>query len=165
MILNGWGLESAVVAGAVIAAVTWTLQGVANRALGVSTGLEEVCGRFSRLPYFGRPELTEKWRLVMLAGLLCGGALAGLTGGGWHLNWTAGMLDTRLHLTDLQKVLWFWAGGLLIGLGTRLAGGDSLGHGVYGLARGQRGSVVTTIVFLTSGILTANLLWVVLVRK
>ena len=49
-----WG-----VAGAVIAGVTLILLFRFNRALGVSTGLEDLCALWSRRPYFKRPGLVR----------------------------------------------------------------------------------------------------------
>jgi uncharacterized membrane protein YedE/YeeE len=37
--------------------------------------------------------------------------------------------------------------GILIGVGTRVAGGCTSGHGISGVARGERGSWLTTLVF------------------
>jgi uncharacterized protein len=44
--------------------------------------------------------------------------------------------------------------GLLVGFGTRMAGGCTSGHGVCGIARLSTRSIVATIVFMTSGIAT-----------
>jgi len=45
-------------------------------------------------------------------------------------------------------------GGLLVGFGTRLGGGCTSGHGVCGLARRSRRSVVATGLFMAAGFLT-----------
>ena len=44
--------------------------------------------------------------------------------------------------------------GLLVGFGTRLGSGCTSGHGVCGLARGSRRSLVATAVFMAAAILT-----------
>ncbi|MFO0579348.1 MAG: YeeE/YedE family protein [Polyangia bacterium] len=48
--------------------------------------------------------------------------------------------------------------GLLVGFGTRLGSGCTSGHGVCGLARRSKRSLVATLVFMASGALTV---WVV----
>jgi uncharacterized membrane protein YedE/YeeE len=48
------------------------------------------------------------------------------------------------------------AAGLLVGFGTRLGSGCTSGHGVCGIARGSRRSVVATLVFMTCGIVTVS---------
>ena len=44
--------------------------------------------------------------------------------------------------------------GLLVGLGTRLGGGCTSGHGVCGIGRRSLRSVVATLIFMMSGMLT-----------
>jgi uncharacterized membrane protein YedE/YeeE len=44
------------------------------------------------------------------------------------------------------------AAGLLVGFGTRLGGGCTSGHGVCGMARLSRRSIVATLVFMASAI-------------
>jgi uncharacterized membrane protein YedE/YeeE len=46
------------------------------------------------------------------------------------------------------------AGGLLVGVGTQLGSGCTSGHGVCGMARGSRRSIVATLSFMTTGALT-----------
>lgn len=46
------------------------------------------------------------------------------------------------------------AGGLLVGFGTRLGSGCTSGHGVCGMARLSRRSLVATATFMVSGIAT-----------
>lgn len=46
------------------------------------------------------------------------------------------------------------AGGLLVGFGTRLGSGCTSGHGVCGMARLSRRSLVATVTFIASGIAT-----------
>ncbi|UPG83898.1 YeeE/YedE family protein [Luteibacter aegosomatis] len=47
--------------------------------------------------------------------------------------------------------------GLLVGVGTRMGAGCTSGHGIVGVARFSRRSIVATAVFLGSGILVATL--------
>ena len=44
--------------------------------------------------------------------------------------------------------------GLLVGLGTRIGGGCTSGHGVCGISRLSRRSLVATLVFIATGALT-----------
>lgn len=48
--------------------------------------------------------------------------------------------------------------GLLVGLGTRLGGGCTSGHGVCGMSRFQTRSIIATIAFMSTGVLTIALL-------
>ena len=52
------------------------------------------------------------------------------------------------------------AAGLAVGIGTRMGSGCTSGHGILGLARFSRRSMVATASFLTAGIVTATLMGV-----
>jgi uncharacterized protein len=48
-------------------------------------------------------------------------------------------------------------GGLFVGLGTRLGSGCTSGHGICGVSRGSARSIVATLTFMATGILTVAL--------
>ena len=48
--------------------------------------------------------------------------------------------------------------GLLVGIGTRYGSGCTSGHGVCGISRGSRRSVVATLAFMGAGFATVYLL-------
>ncbi len=52
-----------------------------------------------------------------------------------------------------------FAAGFFIGFGTRLAGGCTSGHGIFGLSNLELPSLVTTASFLAGGIVTTQLLY------
>lgn len=49
---------------------------------------------------------------------------------------------------------WLIAGGLLVGIGVSYSGGCPSGHGVCGIARLSKRSIVATCIFMTTAILT-----------
>ena len=151
-------------AGAVIAAVTATMLLVANRRLGISTGLEDICSLVLDQPYLRRSAVTSgrPWRLPFLAGLVLGGFLSALLGGGWSPTWVLGRLDTTVGLGHAGKMAWMFAGGLFIGVGTRMAGGCTSGHGIFGLSNFEWPSLVSTISFMIGGIVTTQIIYRVL---
>ncbi|MCA9532941.1 MAG: YeeE/YedE family protein [Myxococcales bacterium] len=97
---------------------------------------------------------------IGLGGLLSA-ALAGdwaaafdLHGAGFHARYGAGM--NPLAIAALV------VGGSLVGFGTRMAGGCTSGHGLCGVSRFERGSLVATSVFFGVGVLTTLALdWMV----
>lgn len=151
-------------AGVGIAGVTLALLFVANRRLGVSTGLEDICSLALPAPYFRRDAVRSgrQWRLPLLAGLVLGGVVSAVAGGGWQPMWTLGMFDRAIGLAPAGKLAWMFAGGVFIGFGTRLAGGCTSGHGIFGNANLERASIVSTVCFMGAGIVTTHLVYRVL---
>lgn len=85
------------------------------------------------------------WRVLFAAGLAAGGLVASIVAPE-ALAWTA------------QRSLGAVAvAGVLVGFGTRLGNGCTSGHGVCGLSRLSRRSLVATLTFMATGALTATL--------
>ncbi len=149
------------VAGAGIAAVTLCLLFVANRRLGISAGFEDVCSLVLQQPYFSRGSLraSRQWRLPFVAGLVLGGFLSAVFSGGWQLTWSLGMFDQTIGFGPAAKLAWMFVGGLFIGFGTRLAGGCTSGHGIFGMSNLELPSLVATISFMAGGVVTTQLLY------
>jgi uncharacterized protein len=152
------------IGGAVLASVTLALLWLANRRLGISTSFEDVCAIASRAPYFAREEIRGSggWRLWFIGGLVIGGALSSITAGGWEPTWAAGLLDEAFGWSPFAKLGWMTLGGLCIGFGTRLAGGCTSGHGLFGLSNLEPASWLSTAAYMTSGVLMTNFVYRVL---
>ena len=87
----------------------------------------------------GKSNATERW--AFLAGLLLIPAALAFAAGG-----------SATYLTDNALVI--AAGGLLVGIGTRLANGCTSGHGVCGLGRRSKRSLFATVVFMSTAVIT-----------
>ena len=161
LILNDVTAIHWAVAGAGIAAVTLTLLFVSNRRLGISTGFEDVCSLVLSAPYFQRPSLlaSRSWQLPLLGGLVLGGVLSAVLGGGWAPTWDLGMFDERIGWGPAGKVAWMFVGGLFIGFGTRMAGGCTSGHGIFGMSNLEWPSIISTVSFMLAGLVTTNLIY------
>lgn len=151
-------------AGLGIAGVTLALLLVGSRRLGISTGFEDVCSLVLRVPYFQRNAVLSgrAWRLPLLAGLVIGGFLSAALGGGWEPTWDLGIFDRAIGFGPAGKLAWMFAGGLFIGFGTRLAGGCTSGHGIFGLSNLEMPSLLTTVSFMVAGIVTTQIVYRVL---
>ncbi|MCW3819828.1 YeeE/YedE family protein [Micromonospora sp. DR5-3] len=92
--------------------------------------------------------------------------------GGWVAAVTTGRFQLRLDMGDafgqivtdkpIAMIGTLFVGGVLVGFGTRLAGGCSSGHGLNGCGRLQPVSIVATAVFFGTGVLVSFLLWKVI---
>jgi len=148
-------------AGAGIAAVTLALLFLANRRLGISSSFEDVCSLAIPWPYFRSSAVMvgRTWRLPFVVGLVFGGLLSAILGGGWKASGDVGMLDRMVTLGPAAKFAWMFVGGLFIGFGTRLAGGCTSGHGIFGLSNFERSSVTSTLSFMAGGIVTTQVIY------
>lgn len=85
------------------------------------------------------------WRLAFVLGLLAGGFI---------MASFAPQLFTVAIDRSLATVV---VAGLLVGVGTRMGNGCTSGHGVCGISRGSPRSLVATVTFVATGILTVFL--------
>ncbi|MDP6946005.1 MAG: YeeE/YedE thiosulfate transporter family protein [Myxococcota bacterium] len=152
-------------AGALIGAMTLLLLWGVNRRLGLSTGFESVCALVIRSPYFCRDSLQRSapWRLPLVVGLVLGGALSATLSGGWSPTWSLGTLGSGLGLSETGVAVWMFVGGLFIGFGTRLAGGCTSGHGIFGVSNLEVSGLLTTVSFMGAGVVTTQLVYRLLV--
>lgn len=147
--------------GAGIAAITLLLLFVSGRRLGVSGGLDAVCSYVVKAPYFRLPELLDgrSFRTQFLLGLLLGGFLSGWLGGGFSPTWDMGIFDQYVGWGPLGKVAWMFVGGCFIGFGTRMAGGCTSGHGIFGISHFESAGLVSTLAYMAAGIVTTHVIY------
>ena len=85
------------------------------------------------------------WRAVFIAGLLLGALV--------YMLATGGAIPVRIQASLPILVV----AGLLVGFGTRLGSGCTSGHGISGIARLSKRSIVATLEFMGVAILTVFL--------
>ncbi|GHY98043.1 YeeE/YedE family protein [Vibrio cholerae] len=82
------------------------------------------------------------WRLLFVVGMICGGVI------GVKLFGHAVPTDFGVSGIVLATA------GLLVGVGTRLANGCTSGHGICGIGRFSKRSIVATCVFMVVAAIT-----------
>jgi len=78
----------------------------------------------------------------------------GLPLGALMIALAMGGVETRFPASTVQIII----AGLLVGFGTRLGSGCTSGHGVCGMSRLSRRSLVATAIFMASGFATVGLM-------
>lgn len=86
------------------------------------------------------------WRLLFVLGIVLGGSLPPLL----NADFKAPLPGTGLLLAVI--------GGLLVGLRYGLGSGCTSGHGICGIARFSKRSLLATIIFMTAGVITVAIL-------
>ncbi|MDO9057754.1 MAG: YeeE/YedE family protein [Bradyrhizobium sp.] len=126
------------------AAIGGALIGLASVLLMLLTGrIAGISGIFGGLLNVRSDEVG--WRIAFLAGLVLAPLIAGLMG--------YAMLPPQMPASWTVIV----AAGLLVGFGTRLAGGCTSGHGICGISRLSARSLVATVIFMVVAIATVAL--------
>ncbi|HSS40061.1 MAG TPA: YeeE/YedE thiosulfate transporter family protein, partial [Polyangia bacterium] len=75
------------------------------------------------------------------------------------VGWAYPPVDQLFGGALLPKGVWLSVAGLFIGFGARWAGGCTSGHGICGVGRLQLGSLATTMTFVVTAVLIAQLVW------
>ena len=87
------------------------------------------------------------WSTWFVGGLLAGGTIV------------AFVLPEAFASNVTTPVGLLVGSGLLVGFGTRLAGGCTSGHGIFGLSNLELPSLISTLSFMGAGLVTTNLVY------
>lgn len=82
------------------------------------------------------------WRLLFVMGMVAASLIAPVLG-----------FELPASL-PMNTSVWLVVAGLLVGLGTKLANGCTSGHGICGMGRLSKRSIIATCVFMASAIIT-----------
>lgn len=112
------------------------------------------------LPPPGQPQSAsaQPWwfHLAFLAALVAGGAASAALAGPLQAEFAIrGEGFKSVFGSGPAALLPLLIGGVLVGAGTRMAGGCTSGHGLCGVSRLQRGSLLATAAFFGAGIVTS----------
>ena len=129
---------------------------LSGRRFGVSTSFQQLgamCSPRSKLPYFKFYDRRDGiWRLIFVAGIMLGAFI-----GAQLLSATpVEFLPSSYYSLGGLVILAF--GGLLVGFGTRYAGGCTSGHSIMGMSNLQWVSLVATISFFIGGLLMTHVI-------
>lgn len=125
------------------AAIGGLLIGLSSALLMILTGrIAGISGIFGGLVSLGG---DRGWRAAFLLGLIAAPILAALTG--------FGLVAPLMPSWPVIVVA-----GLLTGVGTRLGGGCTSGHGICGNARLSPRSIAATVIFVLTGMIVVSVL-------
>jgi uncharacterized protein len=166
------------IAGPVIGLTVPLLLLIGNKSLGISSSLRHICAAClpAGIPFFQYNWRKELWNLMFVAGITIGGFLAVilLDGGGApdispetvadlqamgvsdFENFLPADIFTWANLATGRGLMFFIIGGLLVGFGTRYAGGCTSGHTIMGLSNLQVPSLIATIFFMLGGLVMTH---------
>jgi uncharacterized protein len=161
------------IAGALIGLIVPALLLLGNKHFGISSSLRHICaacipGNISFFKYDWKKEL---WNLFFVAGILVGGIVATQLLSNpepiavtpetvrdleaLNIEVDRNLMPSSIfgveNLFSLKGLIFFVAGGFLVGFGTRYAGGCTSGHSIMGLSTLQWPSLIATCCFMLGG--------------
>ena len=175
------------VSGVLIAFVLFLLLMV-EKNFGMSSNLRTlcaICGAGKKSNFFNYNWKEQRWNLIVVLGAIIGGFIASqylsntmvvninpgtienLNNLGFKSAGNA-YLPTELYdnaaFSNLKNVLILAIGGLLVGFGTRYAGGCTSGHAISGLSNLQLPSLIAVIGFFIGGLFMIHILFPVIFK-
>lgn len=169
------------VAGPLIGLTVPALLLIGNKHFGISSSLRHICAACipANLPYFKYEWKREAWNLFFVAGILIGGFIATKLLSNpdplvvsektaialEELNIKVdnqlmpGSIFTTDNLATTTGLIFFVAGGFLVGFGTRYAGGCTSGHSIMGLSTLQWPSLIATCCFMLGGLAMVHVIF------
>ena len=159
------------IAGVGIGILSWLAFLLSDRTIGCSTPFARTSGMIERLfrgdktlerPYFQeyRPKIGWDWMLV--AGIFVGAFLSVQLSGTFEFTWVPARWMEAFGNTPTLRLVVAFFGGILMGIGSRWAGGCTSGHGISGTLQLAISSWLSVIGFFVGGIATALLIYRVL---
>ncbi|MDO4728124.1 MAG: YeeE/YedE thiosulfate transporter family protein [Bacteroidota bacterium] len=148
-----------------------------GKSFGFSSNFRTMCavlGAGKSCDFFAFDWKSQRWNLLFLLGSFIGGFVAyhflsdnqvpAISANAVEQIKTLGFhsVDNSYYPTEffdvlsLKNILILFAGGLLIGFGTRYAGGCTSGHAISGLSNLQLPSLIAVIGFFAGGLIMAH---------
>jgi len=154
-----------------IGVLSWIAFLISNQALACSTAFARTSGMIEKIfrgskvsekPYYQKfsPEIDWGWMLVL--GILGGSFLSSLLSGSFEWKWVAGLWESTFGPEPLPRVIVAFFGGILMGVGSRWAGGCTSGHGISGTLQLAVSSWIAAVSFFAGGILTAWIIFILI---
>lgn len=141
---------------------------LSDKPIGCSTAFARTSGMLEELvrgrkvremAYYRQfvPEIDWEWMLVL--GVVFGAFTSAGLSGEFRLEWVPSLWAGAFGSDHLPRLLTAFSGGILIGFGSRWAGGCTSGHGISGTLQLAVSSWVAVAAFFASGALVAFILY------
>ena len=156
------------IVGAGIGVLIWTTFLLSDRPLGCSTAYAKTAGmiesllsrgRARSMPYYQKFTPTVDWQWTIVVGILVGAFLSAYLSGTFAILTVPPLFAETFGPDPYLRSAVALAGGVLMGLGARWAGGCTSGHGISGTLQLSLASWVAAICFFAGGILVAGLIY------
>jgi uncharacterized protein len=144
---------------------------LSDRPIGCSTAFVKAGGlvglltnpdRVKRSEYYREIVPKMDWPFMIIPGIVIGAFISVILSGQFHILWVPALWGNAFGYNPALRILAALAGGILLGFGSRWAGGCTSGHGINGSIQLSLASMITAACFFIGGIGMAMLLFRVL---
>jgi len=156
------------VVGAGIGVLSWFTFLLLDKPIGCSTAFARTSGMIEKVfrgskvdekEYYRKFPAEIDWEWMLVAGVFIGSFLSAAASGGFAIEWTPARWVAAFGITPVARWGVALAGGFLMGLGARWAGGCTSGHGISGVLQMAVSSWLAAISFFAGGIAAAMLIF------
>ncbi|MBD3181511.1 YeeE/YedE family protein [Candidatus Poribacteria bacterium] len=161
--------------GAGIGILSWFAFLFSDHPIGCSTAFARTSGMIERLfrggkveekPYYQKFKPTIDWQWMLVLGVIIGAFISSRLSGYFQPRWVPEIPSdmsndlNRVFVTiPYARILMAFVGGILMGIGSRWAGGCTSGHGISGTLQLAVSSWIAAICFFVGGIAVAMLIF------
>jgi hypothetical protein len=139
-----------------------------DRSLGCSTAFARTAGmiegwfrgdKVKERPYFQKYAPVIEWGWMLVLGVVVGAFISSVVSGSFELKWVPDRWAAAFGPSPWLRLIGAFVGGILMGIGSRWAGGCTSGHGISGTLQLAVSSWVAVLAFFAGGIATAFFLY------
>jgi uncharacterized protein len=123
---------------------------IGNKQLGISSSFDYICSLISTdsKGVFSKYDFKKNaWKFYFVGGIAIGAFVSNNIFSSGKVSFLPDSYYT------IEGILLLFAGGILVGFGTRYANGCTSGHAIMGISLLQKSSVISTLSFFISGLI------------
>ena len=144
---------------------------LSDKPLGCSTAFARTSGMIEKLfrgpkvakkPYYQKFPPVVDWEWLLVVGVIIGAFVSAKLSGQFDLRWVPGRWAASLGSGVAVRLLSAFAGGALLGIGARWAGGCTSGHGISGSLQLAVSGWLAVICFFAGGVAMAMVMFKVI---
>ncbi len=129
---------------------------VSNKLLGISSSFQHICSIVLNTKKFsvsGYNAASNRWKFLFVIGILLGGLFCKV------LLTNPGTTFLPENYYTAKGLTLLFAGGFLVGFGTRYANGCTSGHSISGISTFQLSGLIATVSFFIGGLIYTHFLF------
>jgi hypothetical protein len=141
---------------------------LSDKPIGCSTAFSRTSGMIERLfrggivaekAYYRKFEPSIEWEWMLVVGIFVGAFLSAKFSNQFLTAWVPAQWASSFGHTPVLRWMIALVGGIIMGIGSRWAGGCTSGHGISGTLQLAVSSWLAVVCFFIGGIITAMLIF------